>query len=136
MSLFTFTHQRFLEELRNKTRSNAIEISEVVADAENLLDAERGATLDARIRMRRSGWALGESPVTIVPSEIPGYVLGVFHYPFRYFLPAIAIGYTPHAFAAVFLGDSFLKGRSVVFILIGAGILIGGMVYRLYRPRP
>ena len=67
MSLFTFTHERFLEELRKKTRSKAIEISEAVADAESLLDAERDATLKARMRSRRSGWALGESPE--VPTE-------------------------------------------------------------------
>ena len=73
--------------------------------------------------------------VTAVPSEVPGYVLGVVRYRFIYFLTAIAIGYTPHALAAVFLGDSFLKGRSLAFILIGAGILLGAIVYRQYRGR-
>ena len=67
MSLFTFTHERFLEELRKKTRSKATEISEAVADAESLLDAERSAAVDARIRSRKSGWAIGESPG--IPTE-------------------------------------------------------------------
>ena len=67
MSLFTFTYERFLEELRKKTRSKTIEMSEAVADAESLLGAERDATLEARMRSRRSGWALGESPG--VPTE-------------------------------------------------------------------
>lgn len=58
-----------------------------------------------------------------VPSEIPGYVLGILHYRFDRYLLALAITEVPYAFATVFLGDSFLKGRSVLFISLGLSVV-------------
>lgn len=59
-----------------------------------------------------------------VPSEIPGYVLGILRYRFTLYLAALAIVELPFALGAVFLGESFLKGDSLVFIAIGAGIIV------------
>jgi len=69
-----------------------------------------------------------------VPSEIPGYVLGILRYKFPLYLTALAITELPYALAAVYLGESFLKGQSLVFILLGLGmILASAFVYQLYR---
>ena len=69
-----------------------------------------------------------------VPSEIPGYVLGILRYNFPLYLTALAITELPYALAAVYLGESFLKGQSLVFILLGIGmILASAFVFQLYR---
>ena len=69
-----------------------------------------------------------------VPSEIPGYVLGILRYKFPLYLTALAITELPYALAAVYLGESFLKGQSLVFILLGLGmILTSAFVFQLYR---
>ena len=59
-----------------------------------------------------------------VPSEIPGYVLGILHYRFAPYLAALAIVELPFALGTVLLGESFLKGDSLLFIAIGAGIIL------------
>ena len=69
-----------------------------------------------------------------VPSEIPGYVLGILRYSFPLYLTALAITELPYALAAVYLGESFLKGQSLIFILLGIGmILASALVFQLYR---
>ena len=69
-----------------------------------------------------------------VPSEIPGYVLGILRYTFPLYLTALAITELPYALAAVYLGESFLRGQSLVFILLGIGtFLASAFVYQLYR---
>ncbi len=69
-----------------------------------------------------------------VPSEIPGYVLGILRYTFPLYLTALAITELPYALAAVYLGESFLRGQSLVFILLGIGtILASAFVFQLYR---
>jgi uncharacterized membrane protein YdjX (TVP38/TMEM64 family) len=69
-----------------------------------------------------------------VPSEIPGYVLGILRYSFPLYLTALAITELPYALAAVYLGEFFLQGQSLVFILLGIGmILASAFVYQLYR---
>ena len=59
-----------------------------------------------------------------VPSEIPGYVLGMLRYPFPLYLAALAITELPYAVAAVYLGESFLKGEGMVFVLVGVGAIV------------
>ena len=56
-----------------------------------------------------------------VPSEIPGYVLGLARCRFRTFVLAIAIGELPFAIGAVTLGESFLEGNSLLLLSIGIG---------------
>ena len=69
-----------------------------------------------------------------VPSEIPGYVLGILRFSFPLYLTALAITELPYALAAVYLGESFLQGQSLVFILLGVGmILASAFVFQLYR---
>lgn len=60
-----------------------------------------------------------------LPSEIPGYVLGVVRYPFLTYLTALALAELPYAVATVYLGDSFLERRAV--LLVGIGLAIVGL---------
>jgi len=59
-----------------------------------------------------------------VPSEIPGYVLGILRYRFAFYLAALAIAELPYALGTVFLGESFLKGESLVIVAIGAATIL------------
>lgn len=60
----------------------------------------------------------------VVPSEIPGYVLGVLRYRAHLYFVALGITELPYAIATVYLGDSFLKGQSWVFLVVGVGALV------------
>jgi uncharacterized membrane protein YdjX (TVP38/TMEM64 family) len=62
-----------------------------------------------------------------VPSEIPGYVLGILRYRFSLYLAALAITELPYAIATVYLGESFLEGESTVFILLGIAVIVLGI---------
>ncbi len=62
-----------------------------------------------------------------VPSEIPGYVLGILRYRFPLYLAALAITELPYAIATVYLGESFLEGESTVFILLGFAVIVLGI---------
>lgn len=59
-----------------------------------------------------------------VPSEVPGYVLGVLRYSFPLYLAALSITELPYALATVYLGESFLEGESSVFIVLGFAVII------------
>ncbi len=70
----------------------------------------------------------------VVPSEIPGYVLGILRYRFSYYLAALAITELPYVVAVVYLGESFVQGESTVIILLGLVVIVLGIfVIRLYR---
>ena len=70
----------------------------------------------------------------IVPSEIPGYLLGILRYPFLLYLAALGISEIPYALATVYLGESFLEGRGVVIILVGIGfILLAASLLHIHR---
>ena len=60
----------------------------------------------------------------VVPSEIPGYLLGILRYRFVLYLTALGITEVPYALATVYLGESFLQGNSGVFILVGIGLIV------------
>lgn len=60
----------------------------------------------------------------VVPSEIPGYLLGILRYRFLLYLLALGITEIPYAIVTVYLGESFLKGQSTVFILVGIGLIV------------
>lgn len=69
-----------------------------------------------------------------VPSEIPGYVLGILRYRFLLYLAALAITELPYAIAVVYLGESFLEGEATVFVLLGVGvILLGAFLLQIFR---
>ncbi len=63
-----------------------------------------------------------------VPSEIPGYVLGILRYRFPFYLAALAIAELPYALGTVYLGESFLKGESLVFVAIGAAAILVSVI--------
>jgi len=68
----------------------------------------------------------------VVPSEIPGYVLGILRYRFSWYLPALAVTELPYAAATVYLGESFLEGDSLVFVLVGVAVItLGITLFRL-----
>lgn len=70
----------------------------------------------------------------VVPSEIPGYVLGILRYRFLLYLAALGITELPYAIATVYLGESFLRGESAVFILVGIGtITLAAFVVQIHR---
>jgi uncharacterized membrane protein YdjX (TVP38/TMEM64 family) len=69
-----------------------------------------------------------------VPSEIPGYVLGILRYRFLLYLAALAITELPYAIAVVYLGESFLEGEATVFVLLGVGvILLGAFLLQIFK---
>jgi uncharacterized membrane protein YdjX (TVP38/TMEM64 family) len=45
-----------------------------------------------------------------LPSEVPGYVVGVLRYPFARYLAALALAELPFAAGSVYLGESFIRG--------------------------
>ena len=68
-----------------------------------------------------------QAPFTLVllfqlalPSELPGYLLGLARYRFVKYLLALSIGELPYAVGTVYLGVSFVERRS--FALLGLGI--------------
>jgi uncharacterized membrane protein YdjX (TVP38/TMEM64 family) len=69
----------------------------------------------------------------IVPSEIPGYVLGILRYRFHYYLAALALTELPYVIGVVFLGESFLKGEGMLIILLGVAVIVLGVLLTLFR---
>ena len=70
----------------------------------------------------------------VVPSEIPGYLLGILRYRFLIYLAALGITEIPYALASVYLGESFLEGNSAVFILVGIGFFVfAALLLQLHR---
>ena len=66
-----------------------------------------------------------------IPSEIPGYVLGLAGCRLRTFLPAVALGELPFAIGAVYLGETFLEGRYLLLFAIGiAGVALSWLAFR------
>ena len=57
-----------------------------------------------------------------LPSELPGYVLGLLRYPFGRYVTALGLAELPYAVATVRLGASFVEGRSDV--ILSTGILL------------
>lgn len=71
-----------------------------------------------------------------LPSEIPGFVLGLARYPFSRYLVALAIGELPYAVGTVLLGVSFVERRIGTFIALGAlGVLAGAFLVPALRRR-
>jgi uncharacterized membrane protein YdjX (TVP38/TMEM64 family) len=71
-----------------------------------------------------------------VPSEIPGYVLGLARYGLRRYLLVLAIAELPYAVGTVYLGASFLEQRPLVLVGLGVfGILFGVWAIHTLRRR-
>jgi uncharacterized membrane protein YdjX (TVP38/TMEM64 family) len=70
-----------------------------------------------------------------LPSEIPGYVLGLVNYPFGKFMLALALAELPYTVATVYLGAGFVSARSGIVLAVGfalAGLSVGAF-YLLRR---
>lgn len=59
-----------------------------------------------------------------LPSEIPGYVLGVVLYDRSKYVLALALAELPYAFATVYLGSSLVEQRTAVLVALGAALAI------------
>jgi uncharacterized membrane protein YdjX (TVP38/TMEM64 family) len=63
-----------------------------------------------------------------LPSEIPGYVLGLVRYPFPRYVLALGLAELPYTFATVYLGASFVEGRVGLILITGALIALLSLV--------
>jgi len=72
----------------------------------------------------------------VVPSEIPGYVLGLLRYRLVLYLAALGLTELPYAIATVYLGDSFLRGEGRALMLAGIGALLLAVLVVQIRRRP
>lgn len=71
-----------------------------------------------------------------VPSEIPGYVLGLARYGLRRYLRVLALAELPYAVGTVYLGSSLLAQRSLVLLALGTlGILFSAWALSALRKR-
>ena len=61
-----------------------------------------------------------------LPSEIPGYVLGLVGYSFAKYLLALGLAELPYAIATVYLGVSFLEQRTLVVAVLGVLVVLFG----------
>jgi uncharacterized membrane protein YdjX (TVP38/TMEM64 family) len=70
-----------------------------------------------------------------LPSELPGYLLGLVRYPFWRYLGALTLAELPYAVATIYFGASFIEGR--VYRLAGLAIVmavfIGWAIYKLHQ---
>ncbi|HUO84171.1 MAG TPA: VTT domain-containing protein [Thermoanaerobaculia bacterium] len=71
-----------------------------------------------------------------LPSEIPGYVLGILRYRFWKYLAALGIAELPFAVGAVYLGRSFLERDYLALVGVGAaGLLLMALAVILWQKR-
>ncbi len=71
----------------------------------------------------------------IVPSEIPGYVLGILRYRFALYLLALAVTELPYVVGVVFLGEYFLQGQGLAILLLGIAVVTLGVLLIQLRER-
>ena len=71
-----------------------------------------------------------------VPSEIPGYVLGLARYGLRKYLMVLALAELPYAVGTAYLGESLMKQRTVLLLGLGAlAILVSAWALHVLRRR-
>lgn len=70
-----------------------------------------------------------------MPSEVPGYLLGLVRYSFLRYIAVVAAAELPYAIGTVVLGESFVERRALPFLLLGAlaAGLSGWAYVRLHR---
>ena len=84
-----------------------------------------------------------ETPIGLIvllqlalPSEVPGYLLGLVRYPFWRYLLALALAELPYAVGTVYLGESFLERRLILVLALGAaGALFMFLAVRTLQKR-
>jgi uncharacterized membrane protein YdjX (TVP38/TMEM64 family) len=71
-----------------------------------------------------------------LPSEVPGYLVGVLRYPFARYLLALALAELPFALGAVLLGESFIQGDVLRLMALGlAGIVLSASAVMAWQRR-
>ncbi len=71
-----------------------------------------------------------------LPSEIPGYVLGMASYPLTRYLVALAAAELPYVLGTVFLGEGLVQRRMTLLLAVGAGsILLSVLAWRSLQRR-
>lgn len=70
-----------------------------------------------------------------LPSEIPGYVLGLVRYPPGLYLLSLGLAELPYTVATVLLGQSFVQGRTWLVLSVGAAVVALSLItfYALRR---
>ena len=70
-----------------------------------------------------------------MPSEVPGYLLGLARYDFRKYLVALTLTELPYSAATVYIGEGFIERRIWVLIGVGAVLVVfsGWMLHLLQR---
>jgi uncharacterized membrane protein YdjX (TVP38/TMEM64 family) len=83
----------------------------------------------------RAGFALVLLFQIALPSEVPGYLLGLVRYPFWKYLAALALAELPYAVATVYLGAGFIERRTVMLVGVGTAMAVfsGWALYALHR---
>jgi uncharacterized membrane protein YdjX (TVP38/TMEM64 family) len=70
-----------------------------------------------------------------LPSEVPGYLLGLMRYHFWRYIAALALAELPYAVATIYLGAGFIERR--IYMLIGVGAAVaafaGWALHALHR---
>jgi uncharacterized membrane protein YdjX (TVP38/TMEM64 family) len=88
--------------------------------------------LSPAVLERYETWVSPRTPAGLVllfqlamPSEIPGYVLGLARYPLLRYLVILSIGELPYAIGAVALGAGLLERRTGLLLAVGgAGVAL------------
>jgi uncharacterized membrane protein YdjX (TVP38/TMEM64 family) len=71
-----------------------------------------------------------------LPSEVPGYLLGLARYPFGLYFLSLALGELPYALATIYLGDGVMNGRLVQAVGFGAAVaILSAWAYRTLHRR-
>ena len=73
-----------------------------------------------------------------MPSEVPGYLLGLMRYPVWKYLAALALAELPYAVATIYLGASFLERRMyrLAGLAIAMAVFSAWAVYKLRQWAP
>jgi uncharacterized membrane protein YdjX (TVP38/TMEM64 family) len=69
-----------------------------------------------------------------LPSEVPGYVLGLVRYHFWKYIAALALAELPYAVATIYLGSGFIERRTYLLISVGGVVALFGLaLYTLHK---
>lgn len=105
------------------------------AVVERIVGEERLASFELRVN-RNTRFIHIVLFQAMLPSEIPGYVLGSLSYRFAPFAIALGLVELPYAIGTIYIGDSFLQQRGWLLIAIAAGgALLVAVAYGIYRHR-
>jgi uncharacterized membrane protein YdjX (TVP38/TMEM64 family) len=71
-----------------------------------------------------------------LPSEVPGYVLGLVRYHFWKYIGALALAELPYAVATIYMGSGFIERRTYLLITVGLVVaLVSGLALYALQAR-